>query len=222
MSKTLRIISAAALLFLFCFYSEGQESKTASGTGSGGTCPDCISIKSPRVYLQKNAEESMSFEAIFFEYRISPDPNKEGEKTSKALIKIYSYSKNLKYLLLRNLPPESGEKRVARFFIDGNELKSETPTYAYFRETFRDENTVKFRDFKPQIKDGKVLDEKETEVTGTIGEAIFTGFALPDFRKFIGAKKIEIRIGAETFLLSDKQASEIKAVAEHVIVKLKL
>jgi hypothetical protein len=219
MSKTLRVISAAVLLFLFCFYSEAQEAKPASGGVGGGTCADCISFKSPRVFLQKNMEESLSFEALYFEYRISLDPNKEGEKTSRAMVKIYSYGKSLKYLLLRNSSPESGEKVSARFFIDGNELKQETPSYAYFREMFRDENTVKFRDFKPQIKNGKVLDEKEMEVTGTIGEAIFTAFALPDFRKFAGAKKIEIRIGEEKFLLTDRQAGEIKAVAEHVIVK---
>lgn len=222
MKKTTAVFSFFLLLFLFAD-ARSQTPTPSPQPGAGIGCADCRSYKTPRMFLLKLPERTLSFEA-----QILGNKNASGAANSltgkdagteekwSVVLRIYSYDKDLKYLSARNNSPV-GEKDQVRIFIDGKELKARSFNYFYLREDVKTESSVSFRSFQPQQKGGKILDEKGNEVTGTIGEVIFTSLALADFQLFNTARSAEISVGEEKFILNRDQIDEIKNITKNTV-----
>jgi hypothetical protein len=203
MKRIIAIITVFITVLLFSSIAKPQ----------GGTCSDCKSIESQKLYLEKSGNRLLWIQADLFEFRIG-DQN-SSKKEWSALIKIHSYDRTFNFFNLKgNNEFSIDDSNSVNITVDNTRLQTESIAYFSLRERLVNGEKRGFSGFKPQIKNGKVFDEKGIEVTGTLSELISLKFDLNEFAKFANAKKIKLKIGQEEYKLNADQIKEIILVAQ--------
>lgn len=214
-----RYTAIISLLVLFSVSAIAQTTASATAVVVD-ECSDCKNFKSSRVFLVDSEDRKFGFELSLFEEEAKKSSQEAAAtKEWKAQLNIYSYGKSLQYLAARDSSPIV-EKEQFRFIVDGRkDLKIESKNYFFLRENYKDGNLFSFRSFLPQIKDGKVIDEKGTDVDGILGEMIISDISMETLQGLGKAKSFEIRAGGEKFTLAAKYLNEIKSMAKYAPAK---
>lgn len=219
----MKLYTAILSLLVLSMLSVGAMAQTTASATAVivDECSDCKNYKSSRVFLVDSADRKFGFELKVFEDVAKKTDSTEGaaKKEWKAQINIYSYGKSLQYLAARDSSPFV-EKEQFRFIVDGGkDLKIESKYYFFLREHFIDGDLRSFRSFFPQIKDGKVVDEKGAGVDGILGEMVISDISLASLQGLGNAKSLEIKAGGEKFKLGAEYLAEIKGLSKNVAAK---